>query len=147
MTSTFQAQIVPLEAQVSAAQYALAVLVGDYPEAIVQELATPDLIPSMPGPAAPGVPVDLLKRRPDVQQAERNLAAATARIGVATANLFPQVALVGSIGEQAQGWGTIPNISKHIWSFGPAAAVGRIIKPFRPSGGRNRPSLLRFGAC
>jgi NodT family efflux transporter outer membrane factor (OMF) lipoprotein len=118
---TFQAQIVPLEAQVSAAQYALAVLVGDYPEAIVQELATPDLIPSMPGPAAPGVPVDLLKRRPDVQQAERNLAAATARIGVATANLFPQVALVGSIGEQAQGWGTTPNISKHIWSFGPAA--------------------------
>jgi NodT family efflux transporter outer membrane factor (OMF) lipoprotein len=118
---TFQAQIVPLEAQVSAAQYALAVLVGDYPEAIVQELATPDLIPSMPGPAAPGVPVDLLKRRPDVQQAERNLAAATARIGVATANLFPQVALVGSIGEQAQGWGTSPNISKHIWSFGPAA--------------------------
>ncbi len=118
---TFQAQIVPLEAQVSAAQYALAVLVGDYPEAIVQELATPDLIPSMPGPAAPGVPVDLLKRRPDVQQAERNLAAATARIGVATANLFPQVALVGSIGEQAQGWGTIPNIRKHIWSFGPAA--------------------------
>jgi len=118
---TFQAQIVPLEAQVSAAQYALAVLVGDYPEAIVQELATPDLIPSMPGPAAPGVPVALLKRRPDVQQAERNLAAATARIGVATAGLFPQVALVGSIGEQAQGWGTIPNISKHIWSFGPAA--------------------------
>jgi NodT family efflux transporter outer membrane factor (OMF) lipoprotein len=118
---TFQAQIVPLEAQVSAAQYALAVLVGDYPEAIVQELATPDLIPSMPGPAAPGVPVELLKRRPDVQQAERNLAAATARIGVATAGLFPQVALVGSIGEQAQGWGTIPNISKHIWSFGPAA--------------------------
>ena len=94
---------------------------GDYPEAIVQELATPDLIPSMPGPAAPGVPVALLKRRPDVQQAERNLAAATARIGVATAGLFPQVALVGSIGEQAQGWGTIPNISKHIWSFGPAA--------------------------
>jgi NodT family efflux transporter outer membrane factor (OMF) lipoprotein len=118
---TFQAQIVPLEAQVSAAQYALAVLVGDYPEAIVQELATPDLIPSMPGPAAPGVPVALLKRRPDVQQAEHNLAAATARIGVATAGLFPQVALVGSIGEQAQGWGTIPNISKHIWSFGPAA--------------------------
>jgi outer membrane protein TolC len=51
VTSTFQAQIVPLEAQASAAQYALAVLVGDYPEAIVQELATPDLIPSMPGPA------------------------------------------------------------------------------------------------
>lgn len=118
---TFQAQIAPLQAQVNAAQYALAVLIGEYPESIVKELSAPDLIPSMPGPAAPGVPLDLLKRRPDVQQAERQLAAATARIGVATANLYPQVALVGSIGEQAQGWGIIPHVSKHIWSFGPGA--------------------------
>jgi NodT family efflux transporter outer membrane factor (OMF) lipoprotein len=117
----FQAQIAPLEAQVSAAQYALAVLLGDYPESMVQELANPTLIPSMPGAAAPGVPLDLLKRRPDIQQAERELAAATARIGVATANLFPQVSLVGSIGSQTQGWGTTPDIGKHIWSFGPGA--------------------------
>jgi NodT family efflux transporter outer membrane factor (OMF) lipoprotein len=118
---TFQAQVMPLESQVSAAQYALAVLVGEYPENMVHELSRPDLIPSMPGTAAPGVPLDLLKRRADVQQAERNLAAATARIGVATADLFPQVTLVGSIGEQAQGWGTTPNVNKHIWSFGPGA--------------------------
>jgi NodT family efflux transporter outer membrane factor (OMF) lipoprotein len=119
---TLQAQIVPLEAQVSAAQYALAVLLGEYPESVVQELAKPTLIPSMPGAAAPGVPLDLLKRRPDIQQAERELAAATARIGVATANLFPQVSLVASIGSQSQGWGTTPEIGKHIWSFGPGAA-------------------------
>ena len=118
---TFQAQIVPLEAEARAATYALAVLVGDFPENMVAELASPGLIPSVPGPAAPGIPLDVLKRRPDVQQAERKLAAATARIGVATANLFPQVALVGSIGEQAQGLGTTPNLNKHIWSFGPAA--------------------------
>jgi outer membrane protein TolC len=62
-----------------------------------------------------------LKRRPDIQQAERELAASTARIGVATANLYPQVTLVGSIGSQAQGWGTTPSIGKHIWSFGPGA--------------------------
>jgi NodT family efflux transporter outer membrane factor (OMF) lipoprotein len=118
---TLQAQIAPLEAQVSAAQYALAVLLGEYPESMVQELAKPALIPSMPGAAAPGVPLDLLKRRPDIQQAERELAAATARIGVATANLFPQVSLVASIGSQSQGWGTTPDIGKHIWSFGPGA--------------------------
>jgi len=118
---TLQAQIAPLEAQVSAAQYALAVLLGEYPESVVQELAKPTLIPSMPGAAAPGVPLDLLKRRPDIQQAERELAAATARIGVATANLFPQVSLVASIGSQSQGWGTTPDIGKHIWSFGPGA--------------------------
>ncbi len=119
--ATLQAQVAPLDAAVNAAQYALAVLVGEYPESMVQELARPDLIPTMPSPIATGAPLDLLKRRPDIQQAERELAAATARIGVATANLFPQIALVGSIGSQAQGWGTTPGLSKHIWSFGPGA--------------------------
>ncbi len=118
---TLEAQIAPVDAAVNASEYALAVLLGEYPESIVHELSTPALIPSMPAPVAPGAPLDLLKRRPDIQQAERELASATARIGVATANLFPQVALVGSIGSQSQGWGTVPNISKHIWSFGPGA--------------------------
>ncbi len=67
-------QIAPAQAQVNAAQYALAVLLGEYPESIVQELKTPELIPTMPGPVAPGAPLDLLKRRPDIQQAERELA-------------------------------------------------------------------------
>jgi NodT family efflux transporter outer membrane factor (OMF) lipoprotein len=75
----------------------------------------------MPPPAEPGVPLDLLKRRPDIQQAERELAAATARIGVATARLFPDVTVSASIGSQGQGWGTAPNTGKHIWSFGPGA--------------------------
>jgi NodT family efflux transporter outer membrane factor (OMF) lipoprotein len=118
---TLEAQIAPLDAEVNAGQYALAVLLGEYPETIVHELSNPALIPSMPAPVAPGAPLDLLERRPDIQQAERDLASATARIGVATANLFPQVALVGAIGSQSQGLGTLPNISKHIWSFGPAA--------------------------
>jgi NodT family efflux transporter outer membrane factor (OMF) lipoprotein len=118
---TLQAQIVPLDAQVNAVQYTLAVLLGEYPENIVHELSNPNLVPSMPAPVAAGVPLDLLKRRPDIEQAERELAGATARIGVATADLFPQVALIGAIGSQGQGWGTSPSIAKHIWSFGPAA--------------------------
>lgn len=119
--ATLQSQIAPVEAQISAAQYSLAVLVGEYPEKMLGELSTPNLIPTMPAAAAPGVPLDLLKRRPDIQQAERQLAAATARIGIATANLFPQVGLVGSIGSEGQGLGTAPSMAKHIWSFGPAA--------------------------
>jgi NodT family efflux transporter outer membrane factor (OMF) lipoprotein len=119
--ATLEAQIAPVEAEANAAEYTLAVLVGEYPENMVQELSKPDLIPSMPAPTAPGVPLDLLKRRPDIQVAERELAAATARIGVATANLFPQVAVIGSIGSQGQGWGSTPSVSKHIWSFGPGA--------------------------
>lgn len=119
--ATLEAQIAPVEAEVNAAQYTLAVLVGDYPENMIQELSKPDVVPSMPAPAPPGTPLELLKRRPDIQQAERELAAATARIGVATANLFPQVAVIASIGSQSQGWGTTPSVSKHIWSFGPGA--------------------------
>jgi NodT family efflux transporter outer membrane factor (OMF) lipoprotein len=123
--NTLDAQIAPEEAQVSAAEYALAVLLGEYPENIVRELKTPDLIPAMPEPVAAGAPIDLLRRRPDIQQAERQLGAATARIGVATANLFPEVALVGSIGAQ-QGQSNQPGqigttVGQHIWSFGPGA--------------------------
>jgi NodT family efflux transporter outer membrane factor (OMF) lipoprotein len=119
--ATLDAQIAPVDAEVSAAQYTLAVLVGEYPENMLKELSKPDLVPTMPAPAAPGVPLELLKRRPDIQVAERVLAADTARIGVATADLFPQVTISGAIGSQGQGWGTNPNINKHIWSFGPGA--------------------------
>ncbi len=119
--ATLEGEIAPVEAQVKAAQYTLAVLIGEYPEQMVQELAKPDLIPTMPAPAPPGTPIELLKRRPDIQQAERELAAATARIGVATANLFPDVTVSAAIGSQGQGWGTAPAVNKHIWSFGPGA--------------------------
>jgi NodT family efflux transporter outer membrane factor (OMF) lipoprotein len=119
--ASLEAEIAPVEAQASAAQYTLAVLVGEYPETLAKELEKPELIPSMPAPTAPGAPLDLLKRRPDIQQAERELAANTARIGVATASLFPELSITGSIGSQSQGWGTIPSIGKHIWSFGPGA--------------------------
>jgi NodT family efflux transporter outer membrane factor (OMF) lipoprotein len=118
---TLEAQIRPAAARVNAAQYTLATLLGEYPEKVAQELSAPNLIPTVPGPATAGIPLDLLKRRPDILEAERELAAATARIGVATANLFPQVALVGAIGAQAQGFGTVPYVGKHIWSFGPGA--------------------------
>jgi NodT family efflux transporter outer membrane factor (OMF) lipoprotein len=117
--ASVEARLAPMQAQASAAQYALAVLVGEYPEKMVAELSKPDLVPSMP-PAAPiGTPLDLLRRRPDIQQAERELASATARIGVATAKLYPQVGVVGSIGAQGQGWGTSPGMGSHIWSLGP----------------------------
>jgi NodT family efflux transporter outer membrane factor (OMF) lipoprotein len=119
--ATLEGRIAPIEADIKTAQYTIALLLGEYPENMVQELTKPDLIPFMPAPAAPGVPLDLLKRRPDVQRAEHELAAATARIGVATANLFPAVTISAAIGSQRQDWGTEPTVGKHIWSFGPGA--------------------------
>jgi len=118
-----RAQVAPLDAQVEAAIYALATLLGRYPEDLLAELAPKGALPIVPPAVAGGLPVDLLRRRPDVQVAERELAAATARIGVAAANLFPQVAVSASVGFEHQGWGATPaSLSQHIWSVGPGAA-------------------------
>jgi len=118
---TLRAQAAPLDAQVRAAQYSIAVLLGQYPEALVAELQPSGAVPVIPPLVQAGLPVDLLRRRPDVQQAERELAASTARIGVAAGSLFPSVAISGAIGYEHQGWGTSPSLSQHIWSAGPTA--------------------------
>jgi outer membrane protein, multidrug efflux system len=76
----------------------VAVLLGEPPGKVHAELEIPEPIPITPLNVAVGVPADLLRRRPDVRQAERQLAAQTAKIGVATADLYPKFALNGSIG-------------------------------------------------
>jgi NodT family efflux transporter outer membrane factor (OMF) lipoprotein len=119
--ATLESQLGPAQAQVSAGEYAIATLIGAYPEELVQELATKTMIPTVPAVVQTGLPLELLRRRPYVIQAERQLAGATARIGVATADLFPQIALTGAIGFQKQGFGTTPIVGQHIWSVGPAA--------------------------
>ena len=117
-----QAQIAPVEAEVSAAQYTIATLLGLYPEDLVKELTLPAMIPPVPAVVQSGLPLDLLRRRPDIAQAERELAASTARIGVATADLFPQLSVSAAIGFQRQALGTTPVLGKHIWSAGPSAS-------------------------
>jgi NodT family efflux transporter outer membrane factor (OMF) lipoprotein len=118
--STLQAQLAPLESQVSAARYTIAILIGQYPEAVDQELSKPAMIPALPASVEAGLPVDLLKRRPDIAEAERQLAGATARIGVATANLFPQVGVTGAVGWQ--GLSAATAASPMIWAVGPQAS-------------------------
>ena len=115
-----QAQLGPLQAQVSAGQYTLATLLGRFPEDLVAELTPVNMIPGTPELAPAGLPLQLLRQRPDIRQAERELAAASARIGVATADLFPDVAVTAAIGFQRQGLGTDPAVGQHIWSAGPA---------------------------
>jgi NodT family efflux transporter outer membrane factor (OMF) lipoprotein len=113
-----QAEVAPLVAQIHAVQYNIAVLLGQYPDELSAELDKPGLIPALPAKVEPGLPLDLLKRRPDIQVAERQLAAATARIGVATADLFPRVALTAGVGTQSARIGNVPG--SHIWSVGPS---------------------------
>jgi NodT family efflux transporter outer membrane factor (OMF) lipoprotein len=118
----FQAQIAPVEAQIKSGEYTIATLLGQYPEDLLSELAPPRMLPPVPAVAATGLPVDLLRRRPDIQQAERELASANAGIGVATANLFPQFVVTGAVGfERGTLAATGAEVGKHIWSVGPGA--------------------------
>jgi outer membrane protein TolC len=73
----------------------------------------------LPAEIDAGLPLQLIERRPDIRAQERILAAATARVGVATGALFPHIALSGSIGAQFPTIGT--EGGTHIWSFGPSA--------------------------
>jgi NodT family efflux transporter outer membrane factor (OMF) lipoprotein len=93
------AQIPQLEAMQAVQIHALGVLLGEQPEALTQELmAKPGAAPALPPPPPTlptGLPSQLLQRRPDLREAERRLAAANARIGVQTANLYPKLNLLG----------------------------------------------------
>ena len=118
--ATLEAQSGPVDAAVHAAQYTIATLLGLYPEDLAQELKPRQMVPQVPGAVDAGLPLDLLRRRPDIGQAERELAGANARIGIATANLFPSLAITAGIGVQRQALGTTPSVSDHIWSAGPS---------------------------
>ncbi|WP_254604868.1 efflux transporter outer membrane subunit [Sphingomonas bacterium] len=91
-----QARIQPLRADIDQRIHALAILLGQAPSALNNEFAVESLPPLNPVPAVPaGLPSDLLRRRPDIRAAERNLAASTADIGVAVADLYPRFSLTG----------------------------------------------------
>jgi NodT family efflux transporter outer membrane factor (OMF) lipoprotein len=115
-----QAQVAPLIARIDAARYVIAVLIGEFPEQLGSELKRPAMLPALPGRIRAGLPIGLLQRRPDIAEAERQLASATALIGVATADLFPQVAVTAAAGKQT---GVSPFVISPIWSVGPAIAA------------------------
>jgi NodT family efflux transporter outer membrane factor (OMF) lipoprotein len=118
-----QAQVAPLIARIDAARYVIAVLIGEFPENLGKELKRPGMLPALPARIRSGVPIELLRGRPDIAEAERELASATALIGVATAGLFPTVVMTASVGQQAQGLGVTPLIVSPIWSVGPGIAA------------------------
>ena len=95
------ARVPALEAQVAVTMHRLAVLTGQTPDALIADLTPVQPLPALPARLDPGTPGELLRQRPDVIAAEHRLHAATARIGVATADLFPRFTLGGLIGSQA----------------------------------------------
>jgi multidrug efflux system outer membrane protein len=114
------AAIPPAEAAIAHAIHRLGVLTGRQPTALTAELAIPAPLPHLPEWVAIGNPEELLRRRPDIRAAERNLAASTASIGVAGADLFPRVTFNGSIGLQATSFTGLGGPASDTRSFGPA---------------------------
>jgi outer membrane protein, multidrug efflux system len=114
-----EAEVPSLEASFDSSVYQLGVLLGQPPDALVDEMSATNPIPLTPPLVPVGLPSDLLQRRPDVQQAERQLAAATAQIGVAKADLFPKFSLTGTVGVQSTwAWNWMDYASKY-WNAGP----------------------------
>jgi NodT family efflux transporter outer membrane factor (OMF) lipoprotein len=116
---TTRAQIPAFAANRRAALYRLAVLTGKPPEQVDADAARCTAPPRLNTPLPTGDGAALLKRRPDVRQADRTLAAATARIGVATAELYPQIAIGGSAGTFATSPGDLFKSSGTTFSIGP----------------------------
>lgn len=96
-----RAAIPEINAGIGAAMHRLGVLTGQAPTALMLQLAVPGALPESTPSIAAGSPGDVLRRRPDIQAAERRLAAASARIGVASADLFPRFTLQGLLGSLA----------------------------------------------
>lgn len=92
---------IPLQAQVDASLDRLAVLTGREPGSLDGELAATAPLPELPAQVAVGDPAAMLRRRPDIRRAERNLAASNAQIGQQVANYFPKLNLIGNLG-----WGS-----------------------------------------
>jgi NodT family efflux transporter outer membrane factor (OMF) lipoprotein len=98
----------------------MAVLLGRQPGALYAELSTPKAIPLPPEKVTMGMPADLLRQRPDIRKAERQLAAQTARIGVAKADLYPSLSLTGSFGYESLNTNDLFKPASNVFTFGPS---------------------------
>ncbi len=116
---TTLASIPSLEASIATTVYRLSVLTGRQPNALNEKLS-PQPMPALPALNSIGTPEQLLRRRPDIRLAERRLAGATARIGVAAGDLFPKVTLLGSIGYLAPTFGAFGQSDSQFYSAGPS---------------------------
>jgi multidrug efflux system outer membrane protein len=116
---TTLASIPSLQTSIATTIYRLSVLTGRQPAALGERLA-PQAPPNLPPLSAIGSPAELLRRRPDIRIAERRLAGATARIGVAMGDLFPKVTMTGSIGYLAPTFGEFGTADALFYSAGPS---------------------------
>ena len=118
--ATTRSQIPSLEAAERQTIYALSVLLGQAPGALLEELSPTKGYPGTPPEVPVGLPSDLLLRRPDVRRVAADLHAATARLGVAVADLYPRFSLTGSLGIAGSKPSALTNAANRFWSIGPS---------------------------
>jgi outer membrane protein, multidrug efflux system len=146
-----RSQIPSLRTGMEEAINRLAVLLGERPGALRKEMETARPGPSAPAQIAVGVPADILRQRPDVRRAERQLAAETARIGVAKANLYPKVTLNGSIGLESLSLNGLVNLASKVFNYGPKITwtvfnAGAIRKNIEVQSEVQEQALIRYEA-
>jgi outer membrane protein, multidrug efflux system len=130
-----RAQIPQLEAQADAMIHAISVLLAQPPESMAHELQTAEAIPVTPPGLPPALPAELLRRRPDIREAERKLAAATANEGVAIADLYPKLDLIGGSFFVGSGLGSLL-ASRRLGTLGVASIAWPVFE-----GGRIRANI------
>ena len=113
------ATIPPIQTRIRENIHRLGVLIGQLPDTLSARLSEPAPMPKIPETIHIGAPADLMRRRPDIRVAERNLAAATARIGVATADLFPRVTFNGTIALESRTLSGLGASGTEAFSAGP----------------------------
>lgn len=146
---TTLASVPPLEAAVVEARHRIEVLTGRRPGQLTEQLGPVAPLPTLPAALAMDDPVSLLRRRPDLRVAERQLAATSARIGVAVADFFPRITLNGSIGLQALDFGALDDPGNDFRRFGPALSwafldIGRVREQVRAAGARHEAALATY---
>jgi NodT family efflux transporter outer membrane factor (OMF) lipoprotein len=140
--ATTESQIPVFETEAQQAIYALSVLLARPPADLLEKLSPTANLPSVPAQVPVGLPSDLLRRRPDIHEAEAQLHAATAQIGVAVAELFPQFSLTGSVNwqsnllrtwwtEASRSFGIGPSVSWQIFQGGAIVSNVRVQKALR----------------
>jgi len=117
---TTLASVPTLQSTIATTIYRLGVLTGRAPTALVGQLSPQAPMPMLPVFNAIGTPERMLRHRPDVRVAERQLAAATARVGVAMGDLFPKVTLVGEVGYSAPAFSDFGQSEARYYSAGPS---------------------------
>ncbi|QWF71435.1 efflux transporter outer membrane subunit [Methylomonas paludis] len=146
---TTRATIPDLKTAIARNIHRLSVLCGEIPTALSDKLAPPMPLPKAPDHIQIGNPAQLLQRRPDIRSAERALAAATARIGVATADLFPRVTFVGALSLESNSLGNMTGPGTNTDTFGPKISwafldMGRVYARIKAADARAESSLAQY---